>query len=433
MRVRHGDVVGRHRHVEVARAVAGDDLAVGHGDDVQLDADLRRVRLDVLGEVRVWEGVADDQLLLEAVRIAGLRQQLLGLVEVELERLAFLVRERAEGADRHQRLTHATFVLHGRLLERVVVDHVLHGLANLRVRQDRVVHVEGDVVELRARRAHHLRGLARLDAGEVVAVQHAGHVDVALLELQAFGGGLRHMTHDDAAHLGRAAPVAVVARQHDRVVGGPAGQLEGAGTGGVGAEPLVGMVAVDLVLERFDLVEHEGAAAGEDGGADQRLRITLVEMNLEGRVVLGDDGLLHVVLVDAPLGDDVRRVEVQQHETLQRPLGVLGRHRVARVVLDALAHLEGPDLAVLADRVAFGHARDQLLGAAVIGQQQRIADVVHDLVGRRLADLRRIEGVEIVQIPGDDKGVLRRCRAGGRRQARRQEGGSADDCADVSH
>ena len=90
------------QHIEVAGTRAGEQVGVRHLLQVQLDPDLRRIRRDRLRQLRGEIVRRQDELLLEPVRIPRLGNQLLGLIQIELERLPLLLVERAERRQRHQ-------------------------------------------------------------------------------------------------------------------------------------------------------------------------------------------------------------------------------------------------------------------------------------------------------------------------------------------
>jgi hypothetical protein len=56
-------------------AAGRDDVCLGQRLDVGLDADLRQILLDGLGDARLRVGIGDEQLGLEAVADAGLLKQ----------------------------------------------------------------------------------------------------------------------------------------------------------------------------------------------------------------------------------------------------------------------------------------------------------------------------------------------------------------------
>ena len=147
---------------------------------------------------------------------------------------------------------------HDRLVDAVVVDQVAQREAHVPVRKLLVLHVDGEVVHVAARRG------ADGDVRVLFQGRHVRHgevhrdVDVAAVERQPLRLRLRHVPVDDARQLRRPAPVIVEAGEHDDVVGLPALQRERPRAGIVGGEPGARQVAVLLVLERELLVDHHG-------------------------------------------------------------------------------------------------------------------------------------------------------------------------------
>ena len=81
--------------LEIAVAAAGEQVGIGHLLEFELDADFGGIGGDMLGN-RGGDVVGrQDHPLGEAVGIAGLGQQLLGLRKIERERLSFLAIQRA--------------------------------------------------------------------------------------------------------------------------------------------------------------------------------------------------------------------------------------------------------------------------------------------------------------------------------------------------
>ena len=144
------------QQLEVPLAHRTVDLLARARDDLGLDAGLRQRRLDRgrgAHERRVGER---PQRHLEAVRIAGLGQQRLRLLDVErVARIGQLAEE--AGGDRP--LMQLPVVGHDRLVDPLVVDQVAQRLADLRIGEPLVLHADREVVEARARLRDHLDAL----------------------------------------------------------------------------------------------------------------------------------------------------------------------------------------------------------------------------------------------------------------------------------
>ena len=103
----------------------------------------------------------------------------------------------------------------------VVVDQVLQRLPDLGLGQILVLLIEPEIVDgALGHLLDHDVGLAaqRLD---LVGLEVAGDVDVALLEQQDLGRGLGDVAGDHALEAGRAAPVVGEALDDQRLVGLP--------------------------------------------------------------------------------------------------------------------------------------------------------------------------------------------------------------------
>ena len=131
-----------------------------------------------------------------------------------------------------------------------------------------------------------------------------------------------------------------------------------------------------------------------------------------------------MVFRPAELGEQEGRRLVHQHDALQGKLHVLRRHRRAGLEFEVRADLEGEGLAVRRYGPGLGDAADQLAQVLRLVAQQPIVDVRADLDAGQLVALARIEGDDVVDLLGEDGGVLwawrrRRC-VPSRRMARRR-------------
>ena len=185
-------------------------------DDLQLDddADLPELLLRQRQHLGVEERLADEVVLdREAVRVAGLGQELLGQLGIVLGELH---RDMAEVARRHAATRQASEVarIHG-LLDRLAVDGVHECLADADVVEGRLRHV--DVEALLSARAPavddgpHLLHLVGEVGGDRLRVEQ---VERPLLEPDQLGRVLRDVEPVHLVDL-RPAPVELVERLQD--------------------------------------------------------------------------------------------------------------------------------------------------------------------------------------------------------------------------
>ena len=192
----------------------------------------------------------------------------------------------------------------------------------------------------------------------------------------------------------------------------------------MGLQPLIAEIAVLLVLEHRLLVDDR-ADAGREAVQDEGGREILGDGELDGRLVGRLDQVLHIVLGPAELGEDEGRGLVEQDHPLQREGDVLGRHRIAGMELLAGPDLQRDRLAVVADGVALGNARDQVLGVLGLEGEDAVIDVGDHLASGEFEHLGRVEGDDVVDLLGDDEGILGRLRQGrlGKHGETQQAGG----------
>ena len=122
----------------------------------------------------------------EAIGIAGFGQQRLGLGRIEI--ILVLV-ERGPEARRPEGLMDLHAALEERIHHAVIVDEVMHRLAHPDILELRRLHIEADIVQRGLRNGGDDDVLVAGDAGDLVAGEVAGDVDVALLD--AAGAGPR--------------------------------------------------------------------------------------------------------------------------------------------------------------------------------------------------------------------------------------------------
>jgi hypothetical protein len=255
---------------------------------------------------------------------------------------------------------------------------------------------------------------------QVLRAQVACDVDVALLQQQALRGRLLQVAVDHARHGRLRPPVVVVALQRHHLVGAPLADLQRAGPGVVGLQPAVAQVARGLFAQHQLLVDHRGHV-GRQAVQYEGRREDLLGGQRQRQLAGLLDAVLDVVLGEAELRQDEGRCLVQQHRALQRPGHVLGGHRVAAGELQAGLELEAEGPAVGADRPALGQVADQPARVGHVVAQQTVVGIAHDLAGRDLEGLGRVQRDDVVEGQRDDQRVLGR--GGVQRQREGQAGG----------
>ncbi|EGE57244.1 hypothetical protein RHECNPAF_4460014 [Rhizobium etli CNPAF512] len=394
-----GEGVGIGIRVEIVRAPVADIDVVGAGaifgqrllavarDDFQLYASLRQRLLHGFSDTGHRLRVAHVHGHGKAVRHAGLGKQLLGLGDIELVGVFI---KRAELALRQEGLMDLADTLDQRCADRIVVDQIFEGLLDFRLLQVLVLAVQADVINRALRRAGR-REIGVLGKGvDVARLEIAGNVDIAGFERQPLGRAFLHVAVDDAIELRLVAVIIVVALQHDDFVGSPFAQLEGAGTGIAGFQPLIAEIIVVFVLGirryRLHMLLHELFV---DHGGDRRRqtvehearRIGLVDREDEcvgiGRLGLFGD----IVAGQTELGKDEGRALVELDGALERPCNVFSGNRISRCEFEARFQLERIGEAVIRNAPALGKIALHLRCVGEIETNEQTVAVAGDLCG----------------------------------------------------
>ena len=211
-------------------------------------------------------------------------------------------------------------------------------------------------------------------AVDLVGLEVAGDVDVALLEQQDLGRGLGDVAGDHPLEADLALPVIRVLLEGQALVGLPGDAAEGAGPGRGGLQPCVAQVAVLLVRHDQLLVDHRADGRGQAVEEEGR-RIGLVDLDGEVRIVDHLDLAPRLVGGEAELGQDEGRRLVELDHPLQRPGDVLGGQRIAGMERDAVPDLEGVGLAVVGDLPALGDVALQVLDVVGRVGDQAVVDI----------------------------------------------------------
>src|SRR6266540_818552 len=190
----------------------------------------------------------------DAVRIARLREQLLGLLGIVWIRLHRGVEaERGRLDDRGHLLAEPR---HHLLEHRLLVDRVVRGLAGRLLVERCAPHVERDVVHAQDRRRADGRQWMVLDVVEQVGVDVPDDVDAARLQLGDRGGDLGDGPEDEVLEGGLPAPVAVEGLEADRLVLLPLHELPRAGAHGRGAAERLLADLLDVLLRHDREEDH---------------------------------------------------------------------------------------------------------------------------------------------------------------------------------
>ena len=377
----------------------------------QLDPGLGELRLNDLHEGLLRRDVGDDRLDGDAVLVAGLGQQGLGLGEVEAIADGAIL---AEIAGRDDGAALGTDILADEAHEIVDIDGGGDGAAHADVVERRLAAVDVQQTVF--------AGLEDLD---IEAGAPAGGVDPALLalgveqvELAGGEGELARAVGGDGAHhdrvdLGLAAEIIGVGGELHILLGHLLDEGEGPGADRLGAiavaELLAGLAADDVAAmvvgdtaEEIDVRVFQGDADGEV--------VELLDL-VDRREVRGEGRALRIA------------------GALQGIDDVVGSERApAAMEFDALAQMEGPDLAVRRGFPALGEIGFQVfgIGAAGLEADEPVVEPADQrlVVGR--AGAMGVEGRDIAGAGADPEdrflGSGLSLQAGNQHQARKPGG-----------
>ena len=339
----------------VARPVLGDDLLRVGRDQLDLDPRLAHRRLDRLRDVHERRRVGVVELDREAVRHAGIGEELLGLRDVEPEGR---VGQGGEESARPERLVDFELAAKECVRHPLIIDQPADRLADLGLLEVLVLLVEPQVVEVRFRVGADDDVRAVPERGQLVRRDVPGHVDVALLELEPLRRRLGDVPHHHAPDLRWAVPVSRERVHHDRVVRLPLAEAERPGAGRVGLEP--GVAEVPILLVVLDLLHvHDGADARREAVQHEGRCEVLGDGRLERRVVHRPNQIADVVLGPAKLAQDERRRLVELDHPLERVGRVPGSDRVPGVEPEPSLNLESEGPAVVGHVPTLGDAAHQ--------------------------------------------------------------------------
>ena len=330
-----------------------------HGPELRADTDVEQIPGQRLAHREVRRPRIEVARV-EAVRIAGLGEEFLGLRGIErigLEEPRELERARDEGAGR---LAEAERL---GLVERLTVDGVAHGLTHAQVVPRRLrIPLVGQVEpegSLRLLRRDELEAGGPADVLGHGTGEQIRDVHLAFLQRGRARGLFGQAAVDEALDVGHLAPVALPRLHHQLDAGIEAHELVRPGAD----RRLLEAVVTDL----FDVgLGHDPAGAGGRGAVERhevRPRLLQHEAHAPG---IDDLHLAHAVLEEP---------EARALVALERELDVGRRHRLAVVELHAL-----PD--------------DELIGEAVFGRRPRLGQARGVDPGRHRLHQRVVQRVE---------------------------------------
>ena len=302
----------------------------------------------------------------EAVGIAGLRQQSLGLLHITGVVVGqAVVKILAEGGI-HAGTDGAAIAVKGQVDDLLLVHGIAQGLPDADIVKGGhgVVQVHGlDQVHSALGHVEVLLQLGHLGAGQMGA-----QVDGAALEAHHQAVRVLHDLQGDLVQLGGGAPVAVELLQHHGILGGTGDKLEGAGAHGVGVLLVVirgqdsgGHVGNELIAG-FGNGDGNGLVIRRLNGLNNRKRLHLDNPCLSGGGA-ALDGVYHI----------------------------LRRHRFTVMELHAFPQVEGVGHPVLGYLVAFGDGRGQI--SVWSGLHQPLEHIEHDFSGSCLHGFVRVKTV----------------------------------------
>lgn len=361
----------------VARQHLLEEQRPGLGLQVHLDVDARQHRGHGLADRLVVDvavvGAVHRQL--EAVLVAGLLHQRLGLVDIEGQALveALVI---AVDARRDQRAGRERAVAHDAAADRLDVDGVIEGLADAHVLERigaldaaveqlvaRAVEAQEDDAAFRALQDVEVRHL--LDARDVLRGHRVHHVDIAGQQRGDARGVVGDRREDRFLDVvGRLVPPVLVGGEHGLLVALALRQPERAGAvGAVGGGVLAALAHVGGRL---------GAVGLAPGGADDE---PVGQLGKQDRI--GLPGLdLDLVVADLADGGDALHARLDVGTVHLRALvaeqHVVGGEGRAVVEPDVLAQLEAPYGRAF-ERPFLGQRRLDLHGA--VAAHQPLVDV----------------------------------------------------------
>ena len=333
------------------------ELSALQGLDLGVDPHLAQLLLNDHGGVPHHLGIGAPESGGEAVRIAGLGQQLLGLLHV-----AGVVGAVGDVAV-HTGGQHGVVGGCGLAAEHqfdvaLGVQRVGDGLPDLLVVKGRLLHVHAHIPYGGAGGGEGGDGRVVRQALQVGDAQVIGQVHLAGLQANGAVQRLGNRAEDDALDGRSAAPVVLKGLQDHVAAQLPGDELEGAGAHGVLVE----------------LLRAGVRALADDGG---RVQAQAVQQRVEGRGGLDGDGV--VVVTGDALDDEVVVIHAGVCDAaLQAVLDILGGHLLPVVELDALAQMEHGG-GIVDNLPALRQARHQV--HVVVHHHQTVKHLGGDTIG----------------------------------------------------
>ena len=270
---------------------------------------------------------------------AGLGQERFGLVEILRPGLQVLVVGRRRGEA--WRGCYLALTPERALNQRFLVDHVIQGLAHLRIIEGRfvVVHVQERPAEREP--GHDLKIVIALESVDAIKRDIVDQVEFACLKAGQPNRRFRHLTRQDAIEMGSAVPIIVEADEFHLVAEFASNELERPATHRLGALHVTGTF------------RHDDAGAIFRQARQERC-VDLLHAHDDGVVVRRVDG------IDIVEHFEIDRTGIRVAAAVEGVFHVRRGHVRPVVELHALAQVERIGQPVIGHLIAFGEAWNDL-------------------------------------------------------------------------
>ncbi|MNV21156.1 hypothetical protein D3C71_1120840 [compost metagenome] len=389
------------RHLVFAAAHLGQNLTVLGRLQTHLDADIGKICLDGLRQIRVRLGGIVIHGDFETVGKTGFRHQRLGLFDIAL------VRRVVNGAGetfRLEALVNLVRQRHNVFLHALVVQRPFDGLPDLWLGKVLIALIERDQHQRGDALALQLDVGVVLDGTQLFRGQVAGNVDIALLQHQKLGRRIGDMAQDDALDVTLVGAIRVDGERY-ALARLPGLQHEIAGTGAVFLQPAIAEVFARGICQH-GLLFNDRADIGGEAIEQERDCGRLCRRQLHRLFVGGNDGSFGIVRREAELADDEGRALVHLDGALQRKGHVFrGHFRTAREGRIVTNH-KGENLAF---RIGFPGLRDDRIdlgGIFTVRPHQLLVHVGDDFTADGFETLMRIKARHVVQLLRDHQNIL---------------------------
>ena len=329
-------------------AITGDDFQLYPGQCHRCLHGLRN-RCDIRGVA----GIHGDG---EAVGQSGSGQQLLRLGDIKVIGVAVQFPEETLG---QESLVHIHLAFDDGVGNRLIIHQPFHRFAHFGLGQKLVFLVHRHVEDRAFDAGLNLDIRVGRQGGDLFGQQIARHVDITGFEHQALGCRFRHMAVDCAGKHRFVAGIILIPLQHHSLVGAPFLDDVGAGTGIVGFQPVVAIVAIHFVGGHQILVDHHRHRGGQAIQQEGR-GIGLIHGEIKAVVAGLLDHGFDIVGGQAELAKDEGGRLVQLDGADDGIDHIIRHHVVARGEFLALFHGERHGLAIGRHRPGVSHHAKQL-------------------------------------------------------------------------